>query len=83
MWNSPAHGNNFSRQAAPQSGARQRAGSETARLIQSQRHVPAATRRDGLETGPQWWISGMLLAGAYHYFVYWHFAGSLKLEGEG
>jgi len=73
----------FSRQAAPQSGARQRAGPETARLIQSHRHIPAATSRYGLEIGPPWWIPGMPLAGVYHYFVYRHFAGSVKLEGEG
>ncbi len=43
----------------------------------------AATSRYGLETGLRWWIPGMLLAGVYHYFVYRHFAGKVKLEEGG
>ncbi len=43
----------------------------------------AATSHYGLEVGLRWWIPGMLLAGAYHYFVYRHFAGKVKLEDGG
>lgn len=43
----------------------------------------SATSRYGLEVGLRWWIPGMLLAGAYHYFVYRHFAGKVKLEEGG
>jgi cytochrome d ubiquinol oxidase subunit II len=42
-----------------------------------------ATGRYGLEIGLRWWVPGMLLAGVYHYFVYRHFAGKVKLEEEG
>jgi cytochrome d ubiquinol oxidase subunit II len=43
----------------------------------------AATSRYGLEIGLRWWIPGMMLAGAYHCFVYRHFAGKVKLEEGG
>jgi cytochrome d ubiquinol oxidase subunit II len=43
----------------------------------------AATSRHGLEIGLRWWIPGMLLAGVYHYFVYRHFAGKVRVEEEG
>lgn len=42
-----------------------------------------ATSRYGLEVGLRWWIPGMLLVGVYHYVVYRHFAGKVKLEEEG
>jgi cytochrome d ubiquinol oxidase subunit II len=42
-----------------------------------------ATSRYGLQVGLAWWIPGMILAGAYHYFVYRHFAGKVKLEEGG
>jgi cytochrome d ubiquinol oxidase subunit II len=37
----------------------------------------------GLRVGLAWWIPGMLLAGAYHYFVYRHFAGKVQVEESG
>jgi cytochrome d ubiquinol oxidase subunit II len=42
-----------------------------------------ATGRHGLEVGLAWWIPGMILVGAYHYFVYRHFAGKVKADEGG
>ena len=43
----------------------------------------SATARYGLEIGLRWWIPGMMLAGAYHFFVYRHFSGKVRLEESG
>jgi cytochrome d ubiquinol oxidase subunit II len=37
----------------------------------------------GLRIGLVWWIIGMVLAAAYFVFLYRHFAGKVKPEGEG
>ena len=42
-----------------------------------------ATRAYGLRVGLAWWIPGMILALGYVVFVYRHFAGKARLEGEG
>jgi cytochrome d ubiquinol oxidase subunit II len=43
----------------------------------------SATSGYGLEVGLVWFIPGMLLALGYSVFVYRHFAGKVRLEGEG
>jgi cytochrome d ubiquinol oxidase subunit II len=43
----------------------------------------AATSQYGLTVGLMWWIPGMLLALGYAAFVYRHFAGKVRPEGEG
>jgi cytochrome bd ubiquinol oxidase subunit II len=42
-----------------------------------------ATSAYGLKVGLAWWIPGMLLALGYFVFVYRHFGGKVRLEGEG
>jgi cytochrome d ubiquinol oxidase subunit II len=37
----------------------------------------------GLTVGLIWWVPGMILVLAYFTFIYRHFAGKVKLEGEG
>jgi cytochrome d ubiquinol oxidase subunit II len=42
-----------------------------------------ATSAYGLKVGLAWWIPGMALALGYTIFTYRHFAGKVRLEGEG
>jgi cytochrome d ubiquinol oxidase subunit II len=42
-----------------------------------------ATSDYGLRVGLAWWIPGMILALGYFVFIYRHFAGKVRLEGEG
>ncbi|MFB3778648.1 MAG: cytochrome d ubiquinol oxidase subunit II [Bryobacteraceae bacterium] len=42
-----------------------------------------ATSTYGLQVGLAWWIPGMALAIGYIIFTYRHFAGKVRLEGEG
>jgi len=37
----------------------------------------------GLKVALAWWIPGMILALGYFVFVYRHFAGKVRLDGEG
>ena len=43
----------------------------------------AATAGYGLKVALAWWIPGMILALGYFVFVYRHFAGKVRLDGEG
>lgn len=43
----------------------------------------AAASSYGLKVGLGWWIPGILLVAAYFTFTYRHFAGKVRLEGEG
>jgi cytochrome d ubiquinol oxidase subunit II len=43
----------------------------------------SAAAQYGLKIALVWWIPGMLLVAAYSTFIYRHFAGKVRLEGEG